>query len=61
MKVSGLTIVNASRQANRLDSKTRVNFVAAFAQRDLTWWSRYRASCFRSKRFSAIKALRIAD
>lgn len=59
MKVSGLTTGRTSRQANRLESKTKVNFVAGFARRGLTWRSRYRASCLRRKRFSAAKALRL--
>lgn len=55
ISVSGLTTVRASRHANILESKTRVNFVAAFARRGLALRSRYNANCLRRKRFSAAR------
>jgi hypothetical protein len=58
MKVSGLTTVRASRQANSVDSNTGLNLVAGRARRGLTLRSKYKANCLRRKRFSAAKAHR---
>lgn len=58
MRVSGLTMVGASRYTNSLESHTRVNLVAGFTRRGLTLRSRYKANYLRRKRFSAARAHR---
>ena len=54
--MSGLTTVRASRQANSVDSNTRLNLVAGCARRGLTLRYTYKANCSRRKRFSAARA-----
>src|SRR5215831_12055491 len=55
MKVSGLTTIRTSRQANSFESNTRVKRAAGFARRGSTWRSRYKDNCLRRKRFSAAR------
>src|SRR6266550_1011735 len=48
-------MTRASFQANRSDSSARVSRVASLARRGLVLRSRYRASCSRRNKFSALK------
>jgi hypothetical protein len=58
MKVSGSTMVRASRHANRLECTTSENRVASLARRGLTLRSKCRANSLRRKKFSPAKTQR---